>query len=327
MHNRNMKALVATNNFPADFFDPVEVELHPLGETEVRVEVDFAGVNYWDIMQMRGDAPLPASRIPGVEGSGRVQAVGARVTNLIPGDRVAWSKVSGSYAESVQAEQGWFIPVPEGVSQEQAAAAIMQGTTAWYLAHQVVPIKSGDVAVVLAAAGGVGHLLIQLLIDLELAVVGVVGNASKAPMASAAGAGVVIVDSEDLVADVLQHAPKGATVVFDANGGDKAIRNLGMLGVQGTVIYYGTAAGPLPKLDLADLSAGSLGVRRVRGADYLGGVHQWRLTASMVLSSVAAGALRSHVHSTLPLNDAALQHDAMKSRTSTGKLLLRVSGT
>lgn len=322
-----MRAIIIPANGGGKIFEAGEVELDSLGETEVRVAVDFAGVNFWDIMQIRGDAPLPATRIPGVEGSGRVQAVGASVTNLRTGERVAWSKVPGSYAKEVQAPQQWFIPVPDGVSQEQAAATIMQGTTAWYLANQVVPLKSGDVAIVMAAAGGVGHLLCQLLIDLELAVIGVVGSTSKAPMASAAGAGVVIVDSEDLVADVVQHAPKGATVVFDANGGDQALRNLGMLGVQGTVIYYGTAAGPLPKLDLADLSAGSLGVRRVRGADYLGDVDQWRLTASRVLSSVARGALHSHVHSTLPLNDAALQHDAMKSRTSTGKLLLRVSGT
>lgn len=322
-----MRAMAVSIPGGPEALTPVEVPLDELGPGQVRVDVDAIGVNYWDVMQRAGLVPLPASRIPGVEGAGRVSAVGTGVTDLAPGARVAWSKVQGSYAEAVQGDREWFLPVPDGVTQEHAAATLMQGTTAWYLAHQVVPLEAGDVAVVLAAAGGVGHLLCQLLVAQGVTVVGIVGGPAKAAVARSAGASAVLVDSDDLVGRVRDEVAAGAAVVFDGNGGAEALRDLAMLGSRGTAVYYGTAAGPLPTMDLGELTAGSLAVRRVRGADYVGDAASWKAAAVAVLALASSGGLRAHVDSRQPLAAAARQHECLESRTSTGKLLLGVNGT
>ncbi|MDO8310037.1 MAG: zinc-binding dehydrogenase [Actinomycetota bacterium] len=322
-----MRAIAVEAPGGPEVLTAAEVDLDELGDNEVRVSVDVIGVNYWDVMQRRGIVPLPASRIPGVEGAGRVSAVGPGVNDLAPGARVAWSKLQGSYAEAVQGDRAWFVPIPDDVTQEQAAATLMQGTTAWYLAHEVVPLVAGDVAVVLAAAGGVGHLLCQLLVGRDVTVVGIVGSAAKASVAHAAGASAVLVDSDDVVGRLREHVPHGAAVVFDGNGGPDALRDLAMLGSRGTAVYYGTTAGPLPTLDLGDLTAGSLAVRRVRGADYVGDPAAWRTAAVAVLAQAATGGIRAHIDSSQPLSEAARQHERMESRSSAGKLLLDVEST
>lgn len=317
-----MTCIVAAHSGGPDVLTLADLDLPDPGESEVRVDVDVAGINYWDVMQRRGIVPLPASRIPGVEGAGTVVAVGAAVTGLEVGQRVAWSKVPGSYATQVQGRAELFVPLPEAVTSTLAGAALMQGTTAWYLAHEVLPLGAHDAAVVFAAAGGVGHLLTQLLVERGVTVVAVVGDAAKAAEPSRFGALSTIVDSPDLVAQVRDALPDRATVVFDANGGPQALRDLDLLSPRGTAVYYGTAAGPLPELDLARLSEGSLAVRRVRGADYLGTPQAFRAAADAIVSRLADGRLTVRVDRTLPLAQAADQHARLESRASIGKLLL-----
>lgn len=304
-----------------------QVELPDLPCDGVRVDVLHAGVNFWDVMQRRGSAPLPSSRIPGVEGAGRVRAIGSDVHGLTPGQFVAWSKVPGSYAEQVQGPQDWFVPVPDTLTSEIAASVLMQGTTAWYLAHDVVPLGPGDTVVIFAAAGGVGQLLTQILTSRGIHVLGVVGpmrSESKAQVARDNGAIGVAIDSDVLQEDIRRQLPEGVTAVFNANGGDQALRDLDLLGPRGTVVYYGTASGPLPSLDLGRLSAGSLAVRRVRGADYLGSPSAWRTAAEEVLTRAQDGRLRISIDSRTSLTDVATLHHRMESRASIGKLLIDV---
>jgi NADPH2:quinone reductase len=317
-----MRCVIAREAGGPEVLDVVERELPDLDADEVRVDVDVAGVNYWDVMQRRGIVPLPPSGVPGVEGAGTVAAVGSAVSTLAVGQRVAWSKVPGSYASQVQGRSEMVVPLPEAVASTTAAAALMQGTTAWYLAHDVLPLAPGDSAVVLAAAGGVGHLLTQLLVERGVDVVGVVGSPAKRDVPTELGARATLVDSPTLVDDVRAALPRGASVVLDANGGPDALRDLAMLAPRGTAVYYGTASGPLPILDPALLSAGSLAVRRVRGADYLGDADSWRAAADQVLDRLADGRLTVRVDRTLPLAQAADQHARLESRASIGKLLL-----
>lgn len=318
-----MSCVIAAESGGPDVLTVTTLSLPDLAASEVRVDVEVAGVNYWDVMQRRGTVPLPASRIPGVEGAGTVRAVGSAVTSLAVGDRVAWSKVPGSYATQVQGAEQAFVRLPAAVTSQTAAAALMQGTTAWYLAHDVQALVAGDSAVVFAAAGGVGHLLTQLLAERGVDVVAVVGSTAKQDVPGRFGARATVVDSATLVEDVGAALPRGATVVFDANGGPDALRDLGLLAPGGTVVYYGTAAGPLPTLDLARLSDGSLAVRRVRGADYLGTPSAFRAAADAVVSRLADGRLEVLIDGIVPLEQAADQHARLESRASMGKLLLR----
>ncbi len=323
-----MRSIVVGAVGEADVLTVGQVDLPDLGDDECRVAVEVVGLNFWDVMQRRGDVPLPASRIPGVEGAGTVVEVGPSVTDLAPGDRVAWSKVQGSCAEQVQGPAQWFIRLPDELPATVAAGGLMQGTTAWYLARQSVDLTPGDTAVVFAAAGGVGHLLTQLLVGAGQEVVAVVGDPAKASIPVEYGARAVVVDSadpDDLVAAVRRAVPAGAAAVFDANGGPDALRDLGMLRARGMVVYYGTAAGPLPTLDLAALTAGSLAVRRTRGPDFLGHPADWRAAATAIIDSLSSGRLRVRVDSTLPLAECALAHRRLESRQSAGKILLTVT--
>ncbi len=294
------------------------------GPGELRVRVALAGVNYWDVMQRTGAVPLPPSGIPGVEGVGVVEAAGDGAPADLVGRRVAWSKVNGSYAGAVVGAADWFLPVPDDVSEEQAAGLLMQGVTAQYLATDTAPLRAGDVAVVLAAAGGVGTLLTQLLVAAGVRVVGVVGSPAKADAARTAGAGEVLVDGgEDLLAAVREAAPDGVAAVFDGNGGPAAPRALGMLRPRGWLVLFGTAAGPIPDLPAGALGAGSYVVTRTAGKHFAGDPGAWRPRADDVLARARAGALTVAPVTVLPLTEAVEAHRLIESRTSVGKLLLR----
>jgi NADPH2:quinone reductase len=183
----------------------------------------------------------------------------------------------------------------------------------------------GDTVIVFAAAGGVGQLLTQLLVERGARVIAVVGSHAKASIPHALGAAAVCIDSDHLVEEVRSIEPEGAQIVFDANGGVQALRDFRMLKTQGTVVYFGTAAGPLPAIDLELLSAGSLAVRRVRGKDYIGDAASWRAAASEIMNRIEDGRLQIQLDSRVPLSGAARQHERIESRASTGKLLMDVA--
>lgn len=297
-----------------------EQPLPPLAQGEARVRVRLAGVNFWDVMQRRGDVPLPADGVPGVEGVGIIEAVGEGVTSELIGQRVVWSKVPSSYATHVQAPAQMFVPVPDSVTDEAAAAVLMQGVTAQYLATSTTDLQSGDVAVITAAAGGVGQLLTQFLTARGVTVIGVVGSTGKAASARSRH---TIVDSPDLVSDVRAIAPQGAAAVFDAAGGDSS-RFFAMLRPRGICVLYGAAGGPIAPIAAGDLASGSFYVTRTAGRDYAAAPGEWAGRAADVMQRAQRGELVADVSAVLPLAEAADAHRRLESRATTGKTLLRV---
>jgi NADPH2:quinone reductase len=294
------------------------------GEGELLVRVELAGVNWWEVMQVAGQVPVAAAGIPGSEGTGIVVAAGPGADAATVGRRVAWSKVPGSYAEYVSAGAGWFVPA-DGLPPEQAAGLLFQGVTAHYLAEDTAPLRAGDAVVVLAAAGGVGTLLTQLLAARGIRVVGVVGSPEKADVARAAGAAEVLLDDGDLVQRVRHVEPDGVAAVFDANGGAGVPARFDLLRRRGWLVLYGTAAGPIPPIDPARLGAGSHVVTRTAGKDFAGEPEEWARRAADVIGRAGRAELRVVVGEVAPLADAGELVERLRSRRTTGKNLLRVS--
>ena len=313
--------IVAPEAGSADVLRSQELPLADLTGAEVRVRTSLVGVNFWDVMQRRGDVPLPADRVPGVEGVGVVTAVGPDADPSLMGARVAWSKVPSSYASVVQGPQASFITVPDDVTDEAAAGALMQGVTAQYLATDTTSLGAGQSAVVTAAAGGVGGLLTQYLRARGVEVIAVVGSAAKRESALSTGADHVLVDSQSLVADARAIAPQGVDAVFDANGDDVS-RLFGMLRPRGICVLYGAAGAPIAPLDPGTLTAGSFYVTRTAGRDYAASPGEWTARALDVMSRVADGSLVVRISETLPLSSAADAHRRMEDRMTTGKVLL-----
>lgn len=317
-----IEAVVAEGLGGPEVLRVAELPAPAVGPGEVRVAVRYSGVNFWDVMQRRGVVPLGPGSVPGVEGVGEIVEVGEEVSPERLGERVVWSKVGGSYASEVSGAAWMFVPVPDTLADEDAARILMQGVTAQYLAESAWPLDSGDSAVVMAAAGGVGTLLTQFLVARGVRVVGVVSREEKRDTARGAGADEVIVDSPAFVEEVRALVPDGVGAVFDANGGETALRGLDLLRPRGALVLYGTAGGPIPQLDLNRLGAGSLYVTRAGGRDYARTPEEWRARADDVLARAAAGTLRAVAGGVWPLSEAAEAHRHLESRSSTGKLLL-----
>ncbi|MGB3483856.1 MAG: zinc-binding dehydrogenase [Mycobacterium sp.] len=292
------------------------------GDGQIRVRVVRAGINFWEVMQRRGRVPVPEHRIPGSEGVGVVEAVGAGVDRLAAGQRVAWSKVPGSYAELVVGPASAFTPVPDGVSDEVAAALLFQGATAYYLAHDVWHLTVGDVAVVTAAAGGVGVLLTQLLTSAGVQVIGVVSNQDKADVGRRAGATHMFTYSENLVEEIRAVAPQGVAVVYDSVGAGVAEPLMASLRPRGAMVLYGAASGQEADISAKDLGGGSLFLTRTAGRDYTGDTHAAAERAALLLDLAARGVLRPELGTEFPLAEAAAALDALESRATVGKLLL-----
>lgn len=307
----------------ADAPDPEAAE----GQAVVRL--DAAGVNMIDVQQRSGAyAGVEVPFTPGTEGAGEVAAVGAGVEGISLGDRVAFAGVPGAYAELVAVPAERLVPVPDGLSSEQAAAALLQGMTAHYLVHSVTAVDEGDVVVVHSAAGGVGLLLTQLAAARGLRVVGTTSSESKAPLIRQAGASdVVIRGRDDLVAAVReQSGGAGARIVFDSVGRDTFDESLVCVARRGSLVLFGQSSGPVPPFDVRRLQqAGSVFLTRPGLAHYTATREELTWRAGEVLSLVASGGLRVHVHRTYALGDAAEAHRELQSGQSTGKLLLRTS--
>lgn len=313
-------AVVMAEPGPADALTLEQAELAPLGPQDVRVSTRYAGVNFWDVMQRRGVVPLPPDGVPGVEGMGVVEAVGSEVDSALVGSRVAWSRVPSSYASQVQAHRDSFIEVPDAVSDEMAAAILMQGVTAQYLAESTTDLGPGQFALVTAAAGGVGSLLTQFLRARGVTVIGVVGSATKAEAAERAGA-LPLVDGAGLVSEVHSIAPSGVHAVFDATG-SKVDDLIDTIARRGICVLYGNASGSLSTIDPGRLADGSRYLTRTAGRDYAVTSAEWHERASDVLARAAAGSLGPVAIEALPLASAAEAHRRLESRKTVGKVLL-----
>lgn len=309
----------------------LELREQPPGEPgpgQARVRVIAAGVNFIDTYLRTGAYPRKVPFVAGLEGAGVVERVGEGVRELEPGALVAWSSVAGSYAEHVIAPVAQLVRVPSGVEPEIAAAAMLQGMTAHYLAHGVRQTQRGDVALVHAAAGGTGQLLVQLLKAAGARVLGTCGAAAKEALAREAGCDEVIrYDQTDFAAETRRLTEgRGVDVAYDSVGRSTFDGSLQSLRPRGLLVLFGQSSGAVPPLDLQRLNAaGSVFVTRPSLAHYTATRDELELRANAVLSAVAGGKLRVRISHRFALADAADAHRTLEARQSTGKVLLTCS--
>lgn len=296
------------------------------GPGEALVRVEAAGVNFIDTYHRTGLYPVPLPFTPGVEGAGVVEAVGADVTDLAPGDRVGWVMQMGSYAEKAVRPAAKLVRLPDGVTTTQAAAALLQGMTAHYLVRSTFRVQSGMPVLVHAAAGGMGLLLCQMCRALGARVFGTVSTEAKAKAARAAGADTVIRYTEQDFAEVIREelGDEGLAVAYDSVGETTWRKSLGLLRPRGMLVLYGQSSGPVPPIDPLLLSQnGSLFLTRPTLGDYAATTDELRWRAGEVLDAVASGKLQLTIDRELPLAQAAEAHRLLEGRATMGKLILR----
>ena len=294
------------------------------GAGEVLVRVEAVGVNFIDIYRREGVYKVALPHIPGTEVAGVVEAVGEGV-GLQPGDRVAGAAFEGAYAEYAVSPAEKVVKLPEGVTGEQAAAVMLQGMTAHYLAYDVYPLQPGDTCLIHAAAGGVGLLLTQMAKRLGARVIGTVSTEEKERLARAAGADEVIRYTEaDFEAAVRElTGAEGVAVVYDSVGKTTFDKSLNCLRPRGMMALFGQSSGVVPPFDLQTLNAkGGLFITRPSLAHYTATREELERRAGDVLEWVAAGELTVRVDSSHPLADAAEAHRRLEGRETTGKVLL-----
>jgi NADPH2:quinone reductase len=296
------------------------------GEGQALVRVEAAGLNYIDVYFRTGLYKSPAMPfIPGQEAAGTVEAVGPGVTEVAVGDRVAYTAVPGTYAQLALAPAARLVKIPEGVSTRQAAAAMLQGITAHYLAVSTWPLKPGDVCIVHAAAGGAGQLLCQIAKLRGARVLGTVSTEEKARIAREAGADEVILYSQqDFSVEAKRlNGGKGVDVIYDGVGRTTFDKGLDTLRPRGMMVLYGQASGPVPPFDPALLNQkGSLYLTRPSMGHYIATREELAWRAGEVLGWIAEGKLRLSIDRELPLERAADAHRALEGRETTGKVLL-----
>jgi NADPH2:quinone reductase len=302
-----------------------EVPVPEPGEGEARVKIEAIGVNFIDIYhrigRYQGSLPLTL----GQEAAGTVDAVGTNVTEVKPGDRVAYASVQGAYAEYAIVPAWRLVPVPAGVDTQEAAAAMIQGMTAHYLTHSTYPLTEGETALVHAAGGGTGQLLVQVAKRRGARVLGTVSTEEKATLAREAGADEVILYTQtDFETEVKRLTNNtGVDVVYDSVGKDTFDKSLNCLRRRGTMVLFGASSGAVPPLDPQTLNAkGSLFLTRPFLAHYTADPAELLWRANDLFGWIAAGELKVRIDKTFPLAESAEAHRYLEGRQSKGKILL-----
>jgi NADPH2:quinone reductase len=318
---------------------PVAIRIHATGGPEtlsiddvpmptpqpgqVVVQTAAAGVNFIDIYHRTGAYPLPLPATLGVEASGTVVDVADDVSTLAVGDRVAWPWQFGSYATHVAVDATKVVPVPSGVDLRVAAAAMVQGITAHFLARSIVPLRSGDPVLVHAGAGGVGLLLTQLLAADGVRVFTTVGSAGKETLSRAAGAEDVFGYSDFVERTRAATGGRGVRAVFDGVGQATFDAGLDALAVRGAMVLFGAASGKVAPIDPQVLGTkGSLMLTRPSLAHFATEPDELARRASDVFAALGDGTLEVRVSAEFGLTDAADAHRALEGRGTTGKVLL-----
>jgi NADPH2:quinone reductase len=292
---------------------------------EAVVKIAASGVNFIDVYQREGRYKVPLPFVLGQEAAGTVTSVGADVKSLKLGDRVAWSSILGSYAEYAAVPAERLVPVPQGVSDQQAASVMLQGMTAHYLTYDTYPLKRGETALVHAAAGGVGRLLVQMAHGIGARVIATVSTEEKAELAKQEGANDVILYTErDFEAETKRlTGGKGVDVVYDGVGKTTFEKGLNVLRPRGTMVLFGGSSGPVPPFDLIQLSQkGSLYVTRPTLVNYIATTEELRARSSALFKMIAEGKLKLRLEHVYPLSEAEQAHRDLEGRKTTGKLLL-----
>lgn len=294
---------------------------------QVRVRTEAIGVNFIDVYTRSGQYPS-ARPIPlGLEGAGVIEAVGREVTDLAPGDRVGWTSSPGSYATHVLVAADRAVPLPASgpIDARMAAAALLQGLTAHYLAHSTFPLGAGHSAIVHAASGGVGLLLVQLAKRAGARVLATVSTREKAELASAAGADhVVLYAEQDFEAEARRWTGGlGVDVVYDSVGKTTFEKSLSALKPRGYMVLYGQSSGAVPALDPQVLAAkGSIFLTRPTLVHYTATREELLSRTNALFDLIASGSLDVRISQTYALAEAARAHRDLESRKTTGKLLL-----
>jgi NADPH:quinone reductase len=320
-----MKAIRVQQTGLPEVMQLLELPIPQPKPNEALVRVAVAGVNSIDGQFRDGSLRMPLPFIPGQEGAGVVEAVGSQVKIVKVGDRVVWSGTLGSYAEYVASPEEHLVPVPQAISNEQATAAMVHGLTAHYLVNDAHKLKAGETALVHAAAGAVGLLVVQLAHAIGARVIGTVSTSEKAKLAREAGADEVIVfTSQDFESEVKRlTSGKGVDVVYDGVGKATFEKNLNVMKLRGMLVLYGMSSGPVPPVDPAKLSEkGSLYIARTTLAHFTATREELLTRTSALFGMIAAGTLKLQIAKTYPLAQAVEAHRDMEARKVAGKLLL-----
>jgi len=320
-----MKAIRVQRTGGPEVMELEEVPVRPAKPTEAVVKVSVAGVNAIDGYFRDGRFRTPLPFIPGQEGAGVVTAVGEQAKLVKVGDHVAWSGVLGSYAEFVVSPEELLVPVPAAISDEEAAAAMVHGLTAHYLVNDAHKLKSGETALVHAAAGGVGLLLVQMERAIGARVIGTVSSEEKAQRAREAGADEVIVFTrQDFEPEVKRlTGGKGVEVVYDGVGKATFEKNLNVMRLRGMLVLYGMSSGSVLPVDPSKLlEKGSLYMARTTLAHFTATREELLARTSALFGMIAEGKLKLRIAKTYPLKEAPQAHQDMEARKLVGKLLL-----
>lgn len=320
-----MKAVVMNGIGGANMLAFVDQPEPFAGPGQVVVEIAFAGVNFMDIGVRQGSAwtHMPNPKILGVEGAGKIVALGQGVDGLSLGQRVAWVYAPGSYAQRVAIPAALAVPVPDSIDDKTAASLMMQGLTASHFATDFYPVQPGDIAFIHAAAGGLGQLLTQIVKLRGGTVIGRVSSAAKVDAAKAAGADHVIVDSAGTFADEVRRLTKsdGVHVVYDGSGPTTFQASLDILRRSGTLCWYGPVLGGPGPLDIMSLPK-SIKIGYAVFLDHIYTPALLQARARRLFDWVTEGKLKVHIGGIYDLKDATLAHNDMESRKTSGKLLL-----
>lgn len=316
---RSGPAVVVSEHGGPDVLEVHDLDLPAVTGDQVLVEVTYAGVNYVDIYQREGIYPRQVPFVPGGEGSGRVLEVGGAVSGLRSGDRVAWQGVPGSYARYVIVPATHLLPIPDAVTDEQAAALPLQGLTAHYLATSAYTINPGDTVLIHAGAGGVGLLLTQIAKICGATVITTVSSPRKAAASRAAGADHVL-GYDDFHSAL---GGRGVHVVYDGVGESTFERSLKVLRRRGTLVLHGGSSGHVGSVDPLRLTeGGSLTLTRPTLRDFVADRAELEDRFQDLLGWLAEGRLHLHIHRRYSLAGAPDAHRDLASRDTIGKLLL-----
>ena len=320
-----MQAIQVSKVGGPEVLTPADLPVPSPKPDEALVQIKAAGVNFIDVYIREGRYPSPLPFVLGQEGAGVVLETGSEVTNIQRGDRVAYTSVMGSYAEYAAVPASRLVKIPDELDFEQAAAAMLQGMTAHYLLYSTYPLKKGETALIHAAAGGVGLLLVQMAKQIGARVIGTAGTQEKAQLARDAGADecIVYTETDFEIETWMITGDKGVDVVYDGVGKATFDKDLNVLRPRGCLVLFGGASGAVPPFDLIKLSQkGSLFITRPTLGHYTATREELEWRANDVLQMIVRGDLKLRIHKTYPLASAADAHRDLEGRKTTGKLLL-----
>lgn len=320
-----MKAIQVKQPGGPEVLEVVDLPVPEPRSNEAVVRLSASGVNFIDVYHREGRYKVPLPFVPGQEGAGVVTAVGSDVTAVKAGDRVAWTGLLGGYAEYAAIPADRLVAIPEGVTDQQAAAAMLQGMTAHYLCHDTYVLKRGETALVHAAAGGVGLLLVQMAHNIGARVLATVSTEEKGKLAREAGADEIIyyTKSDFEIETKRLTDGKGVHVVFDSVGKTTFEKGLSVLRPRGMMVLFGGSSGAVPPFDLIALSQkGSLYVTRPTLVNYIASREELMSRSGAVFAMITAGKLKLRIPHTYPLAEAQRAHRELEGRKTTGKLLL-----